>query len=286
MPCGKYTEENTRSLEHIFSGGCRNMGEVIVVTSGKGGVGKTTTVANIGTGLAMLDRRTVVVDTDIGLRNLDVILGLENRIVYNLVDVINGKCRLKQALIKDKRHPELYLLPSAQTKDKSAVSPEQMIKLTEELREEFDFVLLDCPAGIEQGFRNAIAGADKALVVTTPEVSAIRDADRIIGLLEADGIQDIHLIINRLRPDMIARGDMMSVEDVVEILAVNLIGSILDDEQIVIAANQGEPFSGRNSQAEEEYRNICRRLLGEEVPFAPLHQKKGMLQRIGNLFHK
>lgn len=262
------------------------MGEVIVVTSGKGGVGKTTTVANIGTGLAMLDKRTVVVDTDIGLRNLDVILGLENRIVYNLVDVINGKCRLKQALIKDKRHPELYLLPSAQTKDKSVVSPEQMIKLTEELREEFDFVLLDCPAGIEQGFRNAIAGADKALVVTTPEVSAIRDADRIIGLLEADGIQDIHLIINRLRPDMIARGDMMSVEDVVEILAVNLIGSILDDEQIVIAANQGEPFSGRNSQAEEEYRNICRRLLGEEVPFAPLHQKKGMLQRIGNLFHK
>lgn len=262
------------------------MGEVIVVTSGKGGVGKTTTVANIGTGLAMLDKRTVVVDTDIGLRNLDVTLGLENRIVYNLVDVINGKCRLKQALIKDKRHPELYLLPSAQTKDKSAVSPEQMIKLTEELREEFDFVLLDCPAGIEQGFRNAIAGADKALVVTTPEVSAIRDADRIIGLLEADGIQDIHLIINRLRPDMIARGDMMSVEDVVEILAVNLIGSILDDEQIVIAANQGEPFSGRNSQAEEEYRNICRRLLGEEVPFAPLHQKKGMLQRIGNLFHK
>lgn len=286
MCCGKYTEENTRSLEHIFSGGCRNMGEVIVVTSGKGGVGKTTTVANIGTGLAMLDKRTVVVDTDIGLRNLDVILGLENRIVYNLVDVINGKCRLKQALIKDKRHPELYLLPSAQTKDKSAVSPEQMIKLTEELGEEFDFVLLDCPAGIEQGFRNAIAGADKALVVTTPEVSAIRDADRIIGLLEADGIQDIHLIINRLRPDMIARGDMMSVEDVVEILAVNLIGSILDDEQIVIAANQGEPFSGRNSQAEEEYRNICRRLLGEEVPFAPLHQKKGMLQRIGNLFHK
>lgn len=286
MCCGKYTEENTRSLEHIFSGGCRNMGEVIVVTSGKGGVGKTTTVANIGTGLAMLDKRTVVVDTDIGLRNLDVILGLENRIVYNLVDVINGKCRLKQALIKDKRHPELYLLPSAQTKDKSAVSPEQMIKLTEELGEEFDFVLLDCPAGIEQGFRNAIAGADKALVVTTPEVSAIRDADRIIGLLEADGIQDIHLIINRLRADMIARGDMMSVEDVVEILAVNLIGSILDDEQIVIAANQGEPFSGRNSQAEEEYRNICRRLLGEEVPFAPLHQKKGMLQRIGNLFHK
>ena len=272
------TEENTRSLEHIF--------EVIVITSGKGGVGKTTTAANIGTGLAMLDKRTVVVDTDIGLRNLDVILGLENRIVYNLVDVINGNCRLKQALIKDKRHPELFLLPSAQTKDKSAVSPEQMIKLTEELREEFDFVLLDCPAGIEQGFRNAIAGADKALVVTTPEVSAIRDADRIIGLLEAEDIRDIHLIINRLRPDMIARGDMMSVEDVIEILAVDLIGTILDDEQIVIAANQGEPLSGRNSQAEEEYRNICRRLLGEEVPFAELRSKKGMFQRIGDFFRK
>lgn len=269
-----------------LSGGYRNMGEVIVITSGKGGVGKTTTAANIGTGLAMLDKRTVVVDTDIGLRNLDVILGLENRIVYNLVDVINGTCRLKQALIRDKRHPELFLLPSAQTKDKSAVSPEQMIKLTEELREEFDFVLLDCPAGIEQGFRNAIAGADKALVVTTPEVSAIRDADRIIGLLEAGDIRDIHLIINRLRPDMISRGDMMSVEDVIEILAVDLIGTILDDEQIVIAANQGEPLSGKNSQAEEEYRNICRRLLGEEVPFTELKSKKGMLQRIGDFFHR
>ena len=177
------------------------MGEVIDITSGKGGVGKTTTVANIGTGLAMMGKKTVVVDTDIGLRILDVVLGLENRIVYNLVDVVNGSCRLKQALIKDKRHPELYLLPSAQTKDKTAVSPEQMIKLTDDLREEFDYILLDCPAGIEQGFKNAIAGADKALVVTTPEVSAIRDADRIIGLLEANDLRDIHLIINRLRPD-------------------------------------------------------------------------------------
>ena len=250
------------------------MGEVIVITSGKGGVGKTTTVANIGTGLAMMGKKAVVVDTDIGLRNLDVVLGLENRIVYNLVDVINGSCRLKQALIHDRRHPELFLLPSAQTKDKSAVSPEQMIKLTEELREEFDYVLLDCPAGIEQGFKNAVAGADKALVVTTPEVSAIRDADRIIGLLEAGGLRDIHLIINRLRPDMIARGDMMSVDDVIEILAVDLIGTIPDDEQIVVAANQGEPLSGKKSQAEEEYKNICRRLLGEEVPFMEIRRKK------------
>lgn len=262
------------------------MSEVIVITSGKGGVGKTTTVANIGTGLAMMGKKVVVVDTDIGLRNLDVVLGLENRIVYNLVDVVNGSCRLKQALIKDKRHPELFLLPSAQTKDKSAVSPEQMIKLTEQLKEEFDYILLDCPAGIEQGFKNAIAGAEKALVVTTPEVSAIRDADRIIGLLEANNIRDIRLIVNRLRPDMITRGDMMSVDDVIEILAVDLIGTILDDEQIVVATNQGEPLSSKKSAAEEEYRNICRRLTGEDVPFVTIRQKKGMFRRIGSIFKK
>ena len=233
------------------------MGEVIVVTSGKGGVGKTTTTANLGTGLAMEGKKVVLIDTDIGLRNLDVVMGLENRIVYNLVDVIENNCRIKQALIKDKRHQNLYLLPSAQTKDKTAVSPEQMKKLADELRNEYDYIIMDCPAGIEQGFQNAIAGADKALVVTTPEVSAIRDADRIIGLLEASDLRDIHLIINRLRPDMIARGDMMSVDDVLEILAVDLIGAILDDEQIVISTNQGEPLSGKKSQAEEEYRNIC-----------------------------
>ena len=194
------------------------MSEVIVVTSGKGGVGKTTTAANIGIGLAQLGKKVVMVDTDIGLRNLDVVLGLENRIVYNLVDVIEGNCRMKQALIKDKRYPDLFLLPSAQTRDKTSVSPEQMIKLCEQLREEFDFILLDCPAGIEQGFQNAIAGAEKAIVVTTPEVSAIRDADRIIGLLEAHELRDIGLVINRLRPDMVRRGEMMSVEDVVDIL--------------------------------------------------------------------
>lgn len=262
------------------------MSEVIVITSGKGGVGKTTTVANIGTGLAHLGKKVAVVDTDIGLRNLDVVLGLENRIVYNLVDVVNGNCRLKQALIKDKRVPGLFLLPSAQTKDKSAVTPEQMIKLCDDLREEFDYILLDCPAGIEQGFRNAIAGADKALVVTTPEVSAIRDADRIIGLLEAAHIQDISLIINRLRPDMISRGDMMSVEDVVDILAVPLIGTILDDEQIVVATNQGEPLSGKHSPAEEEYRNICLRLMGEDVPFSEIKIKKGMFKRLSSIFKK
>ena len=262
------------------------MSEVIVITSGKGGVGKTTTTANVGTGLAKEGKKVVLIDTDIGLRNLDVVMGLENRIVYNLVDVVEGNCRIKQAMIKDKKYPNLFLLPSAQTRDKTSVTPEQMSKLVEELKSEFDYIILDCPAGIEQGFKNAIAAADRALIVTTPEVSAIRDADRIIGLLEAEDIRDIHLIINRLRPDMIARGDMMSVEDVIEILAVDLIGTILDDEQIVIAANQGEPLSGRNSQAEEEYRNICRRLLGEDVPFAELRSKKGMFQRIGDFFRK
>ena len=189
------------------------MSEVIVITSGKGGVGKTTTTANVGTGLAQLNKKVVLIDTDIGLRNLDVVMGLENRIVYNLVDVVEGNCRIKQALIKDKKYPNLALLPSAQTRDKSAVSPEQMKKLTDELREEFDYILLDCPAGIEQGFQNAIAGADRAIVVTTPEVSAIRDADRIIGLLEANEIKLIQLIVNRLRMDMVKRGDMMTVED-------------------------------------------------------------------------
>lgn len=206
------------------------MSEVIVITSGKGGVGKTTTTANVGTGLAMEGKKVVLIDTDIGLRNLDVVMGLENRIVYNLVDVIEGNCRIKQALIKDKRNPTLYLLPSAQTRDKTAVSPEEMAKLTEELKDEFDYILLDCPAGIEQGFKNAIAGADRAIVVTTPEVSAVRDADRIIGLLDANEIKKTELVVNRLRTDMVKRGDMMSSQDVVEILSVDLLGVVPDDE--------------------------------------------------------
>lgn len=259
------------------------MSEVIVVTSGKGGVGKTTTVANIGTGLASLDKKVVLVDTDIGLRNLDVVLGLENRIVYNLVDVIEGNCRMKQALIKDKRYPNLFLLPSAQTRDKTSVSPEQMKKLCDELKKEFDFIILDCPAGIEQGFKNAIAGARKALVVTTPEVSAIRDADRIIGLLEAEELKDIHLIINRLRIDMIKKGDMMSVEDVVDILAVPLIGTLPDEETVVVATNQGEPLAGKPGLCGQGYLNICKRLLDEEVPFLDLENKKGFF---GRLFRK
>ncbi len=261
-----------------------NMSEVIVVTSGKGGVGKTTATANIGAGLAKLNKRTVVIDTDIGLRNLDVVLGLENRIVYNMVDVIEGNCRLKQALIRDKRYPELFLLPSAQTRDKSAVTPEQMIKLTEELTEHFDYVLLDCPAGIEQGFKNAIAGAGRAIVVTTPEVSAIRDADRIIGLLEAGNIKQIDLLINRIRPDMVKRGEMMSVEDVVEILAVNLLGAVPDDEEVVVSTNQGEPLAGEETLAGQAFLNICRRILGENVPLLTLEKSNGFLAKVAELF--
>lgn len=256
------------------------MSEVIVITSGKGGVGKTTTAANIGCGLAQLRKKVVLVDTDIGLRNLDVVMGLENRIVYNLVDIIEGNCRLKQALIKDKHYPDLCLLPSAQTRDKSSVTPEQMKKLCEDLQEEFDYVILDCPAGIEQGFKNAVAGANRALVVTTPEVSSIRDADRIIGLLEANNLHNIQLIVNRIRMDMVKRGDMMSIEDVVDILAVDLIGAIPDDENIVISTNQGEPLVGNPSVSGQAYKNICRRILGEEVPLLDLNVKKSFFNRI------
>jgi len=271
------------------------MSEVIVITSGKGGVGKTTTTANVGTGLAQLNKKVVLIDTDIGLRNLDVVMGLENRIVYNLVDVVEGNCRIKQALIKDKKYPDLALLPSAQTRDKTSVTPEQMKKLTDELREEFDYILLDCPAGIEQGFQNAIAGADRALVVTTPgadraivvttpEVSAIRDADRIIGLLEAHEIKQTQLIVNRLRMDMVKRGDMMTVDDVCEILAIKLIGVVPDDEQIVISTNQGEPLVGTDAMAGKAYANICKRLLGEEVPFLDLDKKENVFTKLASLF--
>lgn len=261
------------------------MGEVIVITSGKGGVGKTTTTANIGAGLASLDKKVVIVDTDLGLRNLDVVMGLENLIIYNLVDVIEGKCRMKQALIRDRRYENLYLLPSAQTKDKSAISPGQMQKLTEELKTEFDYVLIDCPAGIEQGFQNAIAGAERAFVVTTPEVSAIRDADRIIGLLEKHGIRNNELIINRIRIDMVKRGDMMSVDDVTEILSIPLLGIIPDDEQVVIGTNQGVPVIGMQSAAGKAYDNICHRILGEEIEFLDLHHAQGFFRRLAGLFH-
>ena len=264
------------------------MSEVIVVTSGKGGVGETTTTANIGTGLAKLGKKVVMIDTDTGLRNLDVVLGLENRIVYNLVDVVEGNCRIKQALITDKRCPKLYLLPTAQTRDKSAVTPEQMIKLLDELKsdpEGFDYIILDCPAGIEQGFQNAIAGADRALVITTPEVSAIRDADRIVGLLDAHGLKDHEdLIVNRIRMDMVNRGEMMSIEDVNDILQLNVIGAVPDDENIVVATNKGQPLVGDDSLAGQAYMNICHRIIGEEVPFLDLNGKGGFFKKLSALF--
>ena len=260
------------------------MCEVIVVTSGKGGVGKTTSTANIGTGLAKLGKNVVMIDTDIGLRNLDVVMGLENRIVYNPVDVCEGNCRIAQALIKDKRYPNLCLLPSAQTRDKTAVTPDQMKELVEKLKLDFDYILLDCPAGIEQGFKNAIASADRAIIVTTPEVSAIRDADRIVGLLEANEIGRIDLIVNRIRMDMVKRGDMMSVDDCTSLLAINLIGAVPDDESIVIATNRGEPLAGDSSMAGKAYMNICNRILGQEVPFLNLEENKGFFSRLAKLF--
>lgn len=260
------------------------MGEVIVITSGKGGVGKTTTTANIGTGLAALNKKVVLVDTDIGLRNLDVVMGLENRIVYDIVDVVNGNCKLRQALIKDKRFEGLHLLPAAQTKDKSAVTVEQMKDLCNELKQEFDYVIIDCPAGIEQGFKNAIAGAERAIVVTTPEVSAVRDADRIIGLLEAAELREPHLIINRLRPQMVKKGDMMGIEDMIDILAIRLLGVVPDDETIIVSTNRGEPaVLDQGSRAGQAYRNITRRITGEEVPFMDLEANTGLVGKLKKL---
>lgn len=255
--------------------------QVLVISSGKGGVGKTTTTANLGTALAMQDKKVVLIDTDIGLRNLDVVMGLENRIVFDIVDVVNEQCKLQQALIKDKRFKGLYLLPAAQTRDKTAVSPHQMKKLTNELRKEFDFILVDCPAGIEQGFKNAIAGADNAIVVATPEISSVRDADRIIGLLEAAGLRNARLIINRMRPKMVQRGDMMDIEDITDILSISLLGVVPEDESIVISTNRGEPAVLTNtSRAGEAYSRICKRLMGEDIPIAPLDESNSLVSMV------
>jgi septum site-determining protein MinD len=262
------------------------MGDVIVITSGKGGVGKTTTTANLGTGFALLGKKVVLVDADIGLRNLDVVMGLENRIVYDLVDVVEGNCRLKQALIRDKRYESLYLLPAAQTRDKNAVNPEQMKELCKELAQEFDMVLIDCPAGIEQGFKNAIAGADQAIIVTTPEVSAVRDADRIIGLLESEGKHNPKLIINRIRPNMVRKGDMMDINDIIEILAIDLLGIIPEDEYIIISTNRGEPAVASSiSAASTAYKNIVRRLMGENVPLMKIEDNDGFFTRLKKAFN-
>ena len=259
-----------------------NMGAtVITITSGKGGVGKTTTTANLSAALAAQGKRVVAIDADIGLRNLDVVMGLENRIVYDLVDVVEGACRLRQAMIKDKRLDELYMIPAAQSRDKSAVSPEDMVGLVNQIRDEFDYILIDSPAGIEQGFKNAVAPADKVLIVTTPEVSAVRDADRIIGLVEAEEKGPAALIVNRLRMDLIKRGDMLTTEDVVDILAVKLIGIVPDDESIIISTNQGRPVTMANgSMAGTAFRNIALRLMGQDVPFLNLEDENTLLKRI------
>lgn len=261
------------------------MGEAIVITSGKGGVGKTTTSANIGTALALQGKKVCLVDTDIGLRNLDVIMGLENRIIFDLVDVAEGSCQLKQALIKDKRFDSLYLLPAAQTKDKDSVEPEQVALIIQELKQSFDYVIIDCPAGIEQGFQNAIAGADQAIVVTTPEVSAVRDVDRIIGLLQSKKIRNPRLIVNRIRAHMLKSGDMLDVDEIVNILAVELIGIVPDDEKVIRASNMGEPVvMNPNHQAAIAYRNIARRILGDSVPLMKLEKEKGVFSKVKRLF--
>lgn len=258
--------------------------KVVTITSGKGGVGKTTATANIATALAAEGARVVCIDADIGLRNLDVVLGLENRIVYDLVDVVEGRCRLRQAMIRDKRLPELYLIPAAQTRDKSAVSPSDMVRLVDELRGECDWVLIDSPAGIERGFRNAIAPADIVLVITNPEVSAVRDADRIIGLIEAEEKGPARLVINRIKPGMVRREDMLSPEDVLELLAVELIGIVPEDENVILSTNRGMPIvlDGK-SRAGQAFRNIAARLRGEEVPFLDLSDQGGLLGRLSRL---
>lgn len=258
--------------------------QVITITSGKGGVGKTTATANIATALAVDGKKVVCIDADIGLRNLDVVLGLENRIVYDLVDVVEGRCRLRQAMIRDKRLPTLYLIPAAQTRDKTAVSPSDMVRLIDELRTDSDYILIDSPAGIERGFRNAIAPADIVVVITNPEISAVRDADRIIGLIEAEEKGPARLVLNRIKPDMVKREDMLSPDDVVELLAIELIGIIPEDEKVILSTNRGIPIvlDGK-SKSGQAFRNIASRLLGNEVPFVSLEDSNGFFGRISRL---
>jgi septum site-determining protein MinD len=255
--------------------------QVVTITSGKGGVGKTTAVANLAVALAADGRKVVCIDGDIGLRNLDIVMGLENRIVYDIVDVIEGRCKLRQAMIRDKHFSDMYLIPAAQTRDKTAVSPSDMVRLCDELRPDFDFVLIDSPAGIERGFRNAIAAADKVLVVTNPEVSSVRDADRVVGILEAEEKGTPALILNRLNPAMVKQHDMLSAEDVLDLLAIQLIGIVPEDESVIIASNRGTPVAyEQKSRAGQAFRNIAKRLLGQDVPFMDLDKQGGLWERI------
>lgn len=259
-------------------------GQVLTITSGKGGVGKTTTTANLATALASLGQKVVCIDSDIGLRNLDVVMGLENRIVYDLVDAIEGRCRLTQAMIRDRRFPDLHLIPAAQTRDKTAIAPSDMINLCDELRSEVDWIIIDSPAGIERGFRNALAPSDEVFVVTNPEISAVRDADRIIGIIEAEEKGPVKLIINRINPGMVKRGDMLSAEDVIELLAIPLIGIVPEDEAVLLSTNKGMPVVLKEkSLAGMAFINIGKRLLGEDVPWLALNQKSGLFLRLGKM---
>lgn len=261
------------------------MAKITTITSGKGGVGKTTTTANLAVALADLGQKVVCIDSDIGLRNLDVVLGLENRIVYDLVDVVEGRCRIRQAMIRDKHLKDLYLIPAAQTRDKNAVSPSDMIRVCDELRDEFDWVLIDSPAGIERGFRNAVAPADEVLVITNPDVSAVRDADRIIGIIEAEQKGPAKLIINRLNPQMVKRGEMLNANDVIELLAVKLLGIIPEDEQVIISTNIGKPVVMEpKSRAGQVFRNIARRMMGDEVPLIDLDFREDFFHKITRAF--
>ena len=265
------------------------MTRIITITSGKGGVGKTTIVANLGTALAKLGKKVALIDADFGLRNLDLLLGLENRVVYTILEVIAGECSIEKALVKDKRQPGLALLPAAQNRNKEAVSPEQVKEIVSKITPNFDYLIVDCPAGIELGFRNAIAAAKEAIIVTTPEMAAVRDADRVIGLLEAEGIKKISLIVNRLRAEMIQLDKMISVEDIIDLLVIPLIGIVPDDERVIVSTNRGEPIvlEERPSLPGMALRNIARRLEGEEVPFLDLMASyDNLFTRLRRLFKK
>lgn len=259
-------------------------GKVITITSGKGGVGKTTATANLGVALASLGSKVVCMDADIGLRNLDVVMGLENRIVYDLVDVVEGRCKLRQAMIRDKRLEDLYLIPAAQTRDKNSVSPADMRRVCDELRQDYHYILIDSPAGIERGFQNSIAPADEVIIITNPEVSAVRDADRIIGLVEAEEKGPARLILNRLNMEMVERGDMLAAADVLELLAVELIGIVPEDQAVLVSTNRGTPIAlDAKSRTGQAFHNIARRVAGEEVPFVTVDGDHGFFGRISKL---